>query len=207
MEFGSLKSIIAAGGVVFIFLVFLSIYSLSVILERFFYYRNNFVNSGEFIKHLRHLIYKKDFKKVKDLCLNTKHSETMVGKIIAEILNSDCEAEDVENIIQWNVSSFYKRLSSLATIGSTAPYIGLFGTVLGVMHAFSDLASAGGMAGPGVVAKGISEALINAAAGLFVAIPAVVAYNYFISKINFFIKELEHICYEVQSNRTKIMKG
>ncbi|MBT7283589.1 MAG: hypothetical protein HN833_04220, partial [Elusimicrobiaceae bacterium] len=98
MEFGSLKSIIAAGGVVFIFLVFLSIYSLSVILERFFYYRNNFVNSGEFIKHLRHLIYKKDFKKVKDLCLNTKHSETMVGKIIAEILNSDCEAEDVENI-------------------------------------------------------------------------------------------------------------
>jgi len=71
-----------------------------------------------------------------------------------------------------------RRLSILGTLGNNAPFIGLFGTVLGIIRAFHDL-SLDVKGGASVVMTGISEALIATAAGLFVAIPAVIAYNYF----------------------------
>ncbi|HAZ09204.1 MAG TPA: flagellar motor protein MotA, partial [Elusimicrobia bacterium] len=76
------------------------------------------------------------------------------------------------------------------------PFIGLFGTVIGVMRAFKDLASAAG-AGPGLVAVGISEALVCTAAGLLVAIPAVAAFNHFNQKIADFSEELGWMAEEV----------
>lgn len=88
------------------------------------------------------------------------------------------------------------RLLWLGTLGNNAPFIGLFGTVLGVMRAFKDLASAAG-AGPGLVAVGISEALICTAAGLLVAIPAVAAFNHFNQQIARFEQELRWMIDEV----------
>lgn len=73
------------------------------------------------------------------------------------------------------------RLMVLGTLGNNAPFIGLFGTVLGVIKAFHDLAESG--AGPEVVMKGLSEALIATAVGLFVAIPCVIGFNYFSKKV------------------------
>src|SRR6185295_2900308 len=70
-----------------------------------------------------------------------------------------------------------KRLSFLGTLGNNAPFIGLFGTVLGIIHAFADLASQGAGQASRTVMSGISEALISTAVGLIVAIPAVVAFN------------------------------
>lgn len=74
-----------------------------------------------------------------------------------------------------------RRLLLLGTLGNNAPFIGLFGTVLGVIKAFHDLAQTS--SGPEVVMQGLSEALIATAVGLFVAIPCVVAYNYFQKKV------------------------
>lgn len=71
------------------------------------------------------------------------------------------------------------RLSFLGTLGNNAPFLGLFGTVLGIIRAFYDLARNPGAAGTGAVMAGISEALVATAVGLFVALPAVVAYNLF----------------------------
>jgi len=100
-------------------------------------------------------------------------------------------------VIDWEISKLQRRLSVLGTLGSITPFIGLFGTVIGVMHAFKDLASnTAANAGASVVAAGIAEALINTAAGLFVAIPAVIAYNYFLSKTDYFAKELENAANE-----------
>jgi biopolymer transport protein ExbB/TolQ len=73
------------------------------------------------------------------------------------------------------------RLLVLGTLGNNAPFVGLFGTVLGVIKAFSDLAATN--AGPEVVMQGLSEALIATAVGLFVAIPCVVAYNFFSKRV------------------------
>jgi biopolymer transport protein ExbB len=77
-----------------------------------------------------------------------------------------------------------------------APFVGLFGTVLGIIHAFKAIAdNAGG--GPSVVANGIAEALITTALGLFVAIPAVVAYNMFVRKIERVTEDMELCAEEV----------
>ncbi len=80
------------------------------------------------------------------------------------------------------IATMENSLSILATTGSTAPFIGLLGTVIGIMNSFQDIA-ASGSASLSVVAPGISEALFATAMGLFAAIPAVVAYNYLINKI------------------------
>jgi len=84
-----------------------------------------------------------------------------------------------------------RGVSTLATIGSTAPFVGLFGTVLGIIHAFEGISTAKST-GLGAVAGGISEALVTTAFGLFVAIPAVWIYNYFISKIESFDVEMDN---------------
>ncbi len=75
-----------------------------------------------------------------------------------------------------------RGLSVLATIGATAPFVGLFGTVIGILHAFEQIATQK-IAGIGAVAGGISEALVTTAFGLLVAIPAVMAFNYFTGRV------------------------
>jgi biopolymer transport protein TolQ len=79
----------------------------------------------------------------------------------------------------------------LATTGSTAPFIGLFGTVIGIMISFMQI-NASGSAGMDVVSQGISEALIATAIGLMAAIPAVIAYNYFLRRIRVLSSEMEN---------------
>ena len=88
-------------------------------------------------------------------------------------------------------SDLKKGVNSLATIGSTAPFVGLLGTVVGVINAFVGIAStgSGGIAG---VSKGISEALVETALGLVVAIPAVWIYNYLTSRIEYFNVEMDN---------------
>ena len=82
-----------------------------------------------------------------------------------------------------------RGISSLATIGSTAPFVGLFGTVVGIINAFKGIASEKS-AGLGAVSAGISEALVTTAVGLFVAVPAVWMYNYFSSKLEAYDVEM-----------------
>jgi len=82
-----------------------------------------------------------------------------------------------------------RGISSLATIGSTAPFVGLFGTVVGIINAFKGIATEKS-AGLGAVSAGISEALVTTAVGLFVAVPAVWMFNYFNSKLEAFDVEM-----------------
>jgi len=89
-----------------------------------------------------------------------------------------------------------KYLSFLATTGSTTPFIGLFGTVWGIMNAFRGIGAAGS-ASLAVVAPGIAEALITTAAGLAAAIPAVIAYNYYLSRARQLIIEMEDFSEEL----------
>ena len=88
------------------------------------------------------------------------------------------------------IRRFRQLVPFLATVGNTAPFIGLFGTVWGIMHTFQGIGLSGS-ASLAVVAPGISEALIATAAGLAAAIPAVIAYNYFTDRIRIINSELE----------------
>ena len=89
-----------------------------------------------------------------------------------------------------------KYLSFLATTGSAAPFIGLFGTVWGIMDAFHGIGKSGS-ASLAVVAPGISEALVATAIGLVAAIPAVIAYNHFVNKVNVLIGEMDNFSQEM----------
>jgi biopolymer transport protein TolQ len=94
------------------------------------------------------------------------------------------------------VTSLERRMTWLATIGATSPFVGLFGTVIGIVDAFHGLGTEG-VATLRAVAPGISEALITTAAGLFVAIPAVVAYNQFTARIRLFAAAIDDFCREL----------
>ncbi len=89
-----------------------------------------------------------------------------------------------------------RGLSALATIGSTAPFVGLFGTVIGILNAFKGIASSHAT-GLSAVAGGIAEALVTTAFGLLVAVPAVWAYNYFTNKVEAFDVEMDNSSMEL----------
>ncbi len=98
--------------------------------------------------------------------------------------------ETFDTFLKFQQPKLEKSLAFLATVGSNAPYIGLFGTVLGIMKSFHDLANASS-AGQQTVMAGISAALIATAAGLLVAIPNIVAYNYFQKQVKAIIGSVE----------------
>ena len=205
MEFSNmtnLRELFAAGGPVLIILLLLSVYSISVILERFFKLRSAISLSRKLITYCRHPLRSENYTKAEEPCRKEVVKNTpgaaLIGRLLQERNRPQAEQEKVAaNVIDWEISKLQRRLSVLGTLGSITPFIGLFGTVIGVMHAFKDLASnTAANAGASVVAAGIAEALINTAAGLFVAIPAVIAYNYFLSKTDYFAKELENAANE-----------
>jgi len=103
----------------------------------------------------------------------------------------DTVRRSIQRATALTASDLKKGINSLATIGSTAPFVGLLGTVIGVINAFSGIASVGG-AGIGAVSAGISEALIETALGLFVAIPAVWFYNYLTGRLEYFSVEMDN---------------
>jgi biopolymer transport protein TolQ len=101
------------------------------------------------------------------------------------------------------VTALERRMTWLATIASVSPFVGLFGTVWGIIDAFHGLGSAGA-ATLRAVAPGISEALITTAAGLFVAVPAVVAYNQFTARIRVFASAVDDFCRELLNSLQEI---
>jgi biopolymer transport protein ExbB/biopolymer transport protein TolQ len=198
------KEIIKAGGIVFIFLVALSIYSIAIIIDKYrefkkIIYRNRIVTT-----RVIHML--KTSPKTEDVIKNLISQKNIISDIIVSLINyrgSISEKKQyIESMIDYYNSLWSKKLNALATIGSTAPFIGLFGTVIGVIRAFKDMAVFQS-AGPSVIAHGISEALVNTAMGLFVAIPAVVAYNYFISNILRFNSEINWIVEQIISRYYK----
>jgi biopolymer transport protein ExbB/TolQ len=197
MEF-TFKEILKAGGFVFIVLVLLSIYSLAIIIEKYKEFKKIVNKSRIAASKAVHML--KTTSKTEDVIKNLISQKNIVSEIIVSLINyrgSIYEKKEYVNaMIDYYNSQWTKRLNALATIGSTAPFIGLFGTVIGVIRAFKDMA-AFQSAGPSVIAHGISEALVNTAMGLFVAIPAVVAYNYFVSNISRFNSEINWIIEQI----------
>jgi biopolymer transport protein ExbB/biopolymer transport protein TolQ len=103
----------------------------------------------------------------------------------------DTVRRSIQRATALTASDLKKGVSTLATIGSTAPFVGLLGTVVGVINAFTGIASTGS-GGIGAVSAGIAEALVETALGLFVAIPAVWFYNFLTSRLEYFNVEMDN---------------
>lgn len=177
-----IKQIIFAGGPVLLFLIALSIYSIALILQRWMVYRRFGRQVGEAAHRLRQASKAGEFHRAFEGLKLQKNPVYLVLSRTATAHGTRDERRGLSSLaIERQLNSLQEGLGALGTIGSISPFIGLFGTILGVMRAFRDLAAYQG-AGPGVVAVGISEALVATAAGLFVAIPAIVAYNFFVRR-------------------------
>ena len=164
-----------------------SIIALTVALERFIYYRKIKFDPKKFLEVLESVQkFLKEGKAEEAL----QKTQNLVGPIpdlvrtaISNRQKSKVELDDLLTAARMEQRLVLERyLGVLGTLGNTAPFIGLFGTVVGIIKAFHDLALSGS-GGPAVVAAGISEALVATAAGLLVAIPSVLAYNFYMRKV------------------------
>lgn len=191
--------IIKAGGLAMYILLLCSVVSCAVIVERFTYYRKRSrIKREQFMGKIRKELAKGDIAKSQ---LLAKETDTPFAKVAQSglILAGHSEkavSEAMEREVVIQTVQLERYTSIVGTIGSTAVYIGLFGTVLGIIRAFRDIAttSAGGI---NVVIGGISEALVCTAAGLLVAIPAVIMFNVFIRKIDNFVADMDLVASEL----------
>jgi len=186
---------IAVGGATWVLwlLIVLSVIAVIVMVERgLTFYRSRFPGE-QFIQDLLPSLQQADWQQATNLCQSSRSWEPQIllagleqvehGK---EAVSEAMEAERIR------VSLLMGRgLNFLGTLGANAPFIGLFGTVLGIIHAFKDLALEGG-GGPSVMA-GIAEALVATAVGLLVAIPAVVMYNYYHSRLHVILERSQRL--------------
>jgi biopolymer transport protein ExbB/TolQ len=173
------------GGIVVFVLLAISILSWWIIIERIIRFVQMNMNTKEFMEKIKKMVQKKDFDGAIMLAESTPGPVPAV--ILAGLKNKDLDRVKLEAAMQRELNFESERmqryLDILGTIGNVTPFIGLFGTVLGIIRAFHDLSLATG-GGPSVVANGIAEALVATAMGLFVAVPAVIAYNLFVKKID-----------------------
>jgi biopolymer transport protein ExbB/biopolymer transport protein TolQ len=192
-----MREILFAGGPVLIGMILLSIYCVALIWERWKFFKRSTDGCVEFLAKVRAAANTGMLPDAGALARSHKGlASAVVMATLSGPSNRDERRRCAERASQRAVSELERGISTLGTIASISPFIGLFGTVLGVMRAFKDLASAAG-AGPGIVAVGISEALICTAAGLLVAIPAVAAFNHFNQRIARFEEELRWMIDEI----------
>jgi len=165
-------------------LIGLSIASVAVMVERFVFYWRRRVDVEAIRERLSQKLDSGDFQGAADYLKEFDSLETNV--VLYGLRDHARGPESVEDLIssaaRKEQGRFENRLNFLATVASNAPFIGLFGTVLGIIKAFNDLSSSMNEASSAVMA-GIAEALIATAVGLLVAIPAVIAFNVFKSKV------------------------
>jgi biopolymer transport protein ExbB/biopolymer transport protein TolQ len=192
-----IKDILVAGGPILLGMLALSVYCVALIWERWKFFSQATRGYQDLLAKVR---ASTGAGKLQDAAASAKTHKGLASAVVLATLIGPAHREErqraAERALGRAVAELERGMASLGTIASVAPFIGLFGTVVGVMRAFHDLASATG-AGPGLVAVGISEALVTTAAGLLVAIPAVAAFNHFNQKITRFQEELRWMIDEV----------
>lgn len=182
------------GGIVFIVLILCSIISLKVVIEKiitFQAFKDKQIK--KFTLELNSLLQAGSINDIYNFCkfykvkfLGFKISMPLTDIIITLLQSSKKTREELNELAGRRIDNtalmLEERLGVLSTIGAIAPFIGLFGTVVGIIKAFHGLGVSDSMAAA-KVADGIAEALINTAAGLLVAVPAVMFYNYFMRNL------------------------
>jgi biopolymer transport protein ExbB/biopolymer transport protein TolQ len=179
-----------------------SIWSLAVMIDRYLYFSAARKQSREFAPKVAGAL--KDSKLEEAIKIADRNKKSHLAEVVTaglqefrasggaptdeSIASSGRALERAEAIVHANLK---RGLAVLATIGATAPFVGLLGTVIGILNAFQAIATQK-TSGIGAVAGGISEALVTTAAGLFVAIPAVMAFNYFTGRVESFDVEMDN---------------
>lgn len=193
-------SLLGAEWVLYV-LILLSIFSVTILFERSFFYRSALRGIEEFRKSLREAVNSGEWERALQIAkarnsaqapekpdLESAMAFALLGERrgTPEILNELAQDHVVRAKVKWE-----RSLSLLATIGNNAPFVGLFGTVLGIIKAFNDLSQQNGGTGVSGVTAGVADALVATAVGILVAIPAVVGFNLYQRRTRSALSEAE----------------
>jgi len=205
---------ILAKGIVFVLLI-MNLFSIWVFIDRFIIFRSAKKQSLLFIAKVGNLLKQNKLDECIDLAKGFKASH--LAKVFsAALLEFKANTSDgseyniiqaakraIERVTVKTAADMKRGLGTLATVGATAPFVGLLGTVVGIINAFKGISQTGG-GGIGAVAGGIAEALVTTAFGLFVAIPAVWFFNYFTNKSDLVAIEMSNASSELVDHFVKI---
>jgi biopolymer transport protein ExbB len=193
-----MMELLVKGGVLMIPIAICSVLALAITIERLINLTLEKVHPPEFIAKIKRLLTQGKVGEAVAICTNTV---SPIAHIIeAGILKRNQDREHIKEAIEQagkqQATQLHKYIGVLATIASISPLLGLLGTVAGMIKVFQVI-SIKGVGNPGVLAGGISEALITTAAGLVVAIPTLVLHNYFYKRANQFVLQMENTSLEL----------
>ena len=174
-------------------LAILSIFAIYILIERYSAINKASKEDESFLKSIQNFVEAKDIAAAKTLCKNTN---SPISRMIEKGVNRiDKPMTDISSAIEnqgkLEVYKMENNLANLATISGAAPMIGFLGTVIGMIVAFHEMASAGGNIDVAMLSQGIYTAMVTTVAGLVVGIIAFIAYNYLVSKVDKVVFMLE----------------
>lgn len=195
----SLPVLLSNGGLMLWLILIASAVAVAVFIERFLHFHRAQINSIEFLNGVRTVLKRANVVEALSICDATPGPVARLVK--TAILNRDNGRERVREALEEaglaEVPRLEEKLNLLATIAQVAPLLGLLGTVLGFIRTFMDMQREGFHAQVNQLSTGIWQALICAAAGLAVAIPAHAGYNYLVSRVNSIVLDMERAATEI----------
>ncbi|HLH53262.1 MAG TPA: MotA/TolQ/ExbB proton channel family protein [Verrucomicrobiae bacterium] len=193
------SELLTHGGAVLYLILLVSAVAVVVFIERFLHCHRAQINSTEFLNGVRTVLKRENVVEALSICDATPGPVARLVK--TAILNRDHGRERVREALEEaglaEVPRLEEKLNLLATIAQLAPLLGLLGTVLGFIDTFSLMKDAGLHAHVSDLSNGIWKALVCAAAGLAVAIPAHAGYNYLVSRVNSIVLDMERAATEI----------
>jgi biopolymer transport protein ExbB len=186
--------LIAKGGVVLWVIMALSVVGAAIIIERLLYFRRISVDEDKLYQRIKASVEKGHFDEAMSICDNNLSPLSALIKVGIEHREYPelAQKEVLKDAANQEVPKLERNVSALGTIAHIAPLLGLLGTVTGTMQAFGVLGRFGAVADPSILAKGVSEALVTTVAGIVVAVPAVIFYNYLVTKVNLILIKMEN---------------
>ncbi len=193
-----LLAIIEKGGIMMYPILFCSILIVGIGIERAYNLRRKNIINTEFLKNVRNHWNWKDVQLGLQMC--SAYDNALARILKTGLLRVGGKLDEIERAIegagQHEASLMNSNLRVLGAVANITPMMGLLGTVFGMIKAFNVI-SQSGTGNPGLVASGISEALITTAAGMVVGIPALALYHYFRGKIDRYVFEMEEISFQL----------
>jgi biopolymer transport protein ExbB len=186
---------VSQGGVIMVPILFCSLLAFAIIIERLWNLRRKRVLRYDVLNLIEELLREQKIPEATTLC--KRHESTMTRVLLVALLNYDRPKAEIKEMIEdqgrQEVPYLERYLTTLGTIASISPFLGLLGTVVGLLKVFQAIAQVGGTTNASVLSEGIHNALITTVGGLCVAIPSLITYNYFARRAEELILEVERV--------------
>ena len=193
----TITDMIMQGWPVLSILLLMSIFSITILVDRIRLIRRYQVNARSFMARLMRILAEQGQTQAVEFCRKYEFPVAVVSfEILTQAGPRAAKERAMEHAMQAQVRKLEAMVPVLGTVAGTAPFVGLFGTVVGIIKAFASIAANSG-GGPEVVSAGIAEALITTACGLVVAIPALIGYNYCIHMSEVLMTDVELSVYDL----------